>query len=86
MSAILADLVTRTPAVIEKAENALPKGFPAKIADTILAGVRISADRLEAESYKLDHMFDPSHQEPDPIANLMREAAAALRTKGVDRG
>jgi serine/threonine-protein kinase HipA len=49
MPAILSDLVTRTPAVIEKAENALPKGFPAKIADTILAGVRISADRLEAE-------------------------------------
>ena len=40
----------RTPAVIEKVGAALPRGFPAQIADTILAGVRASAERLSAES------------------------------------
>ncbi|HTZ21700.1 MAG TPA: type II toxin-antitoxin system HipA family toxin [Opitutaceae bacterium] len=49
MPSILADLVARTPAVIAKTENALPKGFPAHVADAILTGVRTSADRLAAE-------------------------------------
>ena len=49
MPAILADLVTLTPAVLERVGAAIPKGFPAPIADTILAGVRASSDRLQAE-------------------------------------
>jgi serine/threonine-protein kinase HipA len=49
MPAILADLVTRAPAVIEQVQAAIPKGFPAKIADAILAGVRTSSMRLRSE-------------------------------------
>jgi serine/threonine-protein kinase HipA len=49
MRAILADLVARTPAVIDRVEAAIPKGFPAPIADTIFAGVRASSDRLQSE-------------------------------------
>jgi serine/threonine-protein kinase HipA len=49
MQAILADLVARTPAVIDRVEAAIPKGFPAPIADTIFAGVRASSDRLQSE-------------------------------------
>jgi serine/threonine-protein kinase HipA len=49
MEAIIADLVARTPAVIERVGAALPKGFPARIADTILAGVRASSERLQSD-------------------------------------
>ena len=49
MPAILADLVARTPAVIDRVEAAIPKDFPAPIADTIFAGVRASSDRLQSE-------------------------------------
>jgi serine/threonine-protein kinase HipA len=49
MEAIIADVVSRTPAVIERVGAAIPKGFPAQIAETILAGVRSSSDRLRAE-------------------------------------
>ena len=49
MPAILADLVGRTPAVIAMVGSALPQGFPAAVADTILTGVRTSAERLGAE-------------------------------------
>jgi serine/threonine-protein kinase HipA len=49
MPAILADLVSRTPAVIEQVQSAIPKGFPAAIADTILAGIRASSERLQSE-------------------------------------
>ena len=49
MPAILADLVAHTPAVIDRVAAAIPRGFPAPIADTILAGVRASSARLKAE-------------------------------------
>ncbi len=49
MEAIIADVVSRTPAVIDRVQAAIPKGFPVPIADTILAGVRASSDRLQAE-------------------------------------
>ena len=49
MEAIIADLVSRTPAVIEQVQSAIPKGFPAQIADTILDGVRASSERLKAD-------------------------------------
>jgi len=49
MPSLLADLVARTSAVIAKVGNALPKGFPAAVADAILTGVRKSAERLGVE-------------------------------------
>ena len=49
MEAIIADLVARTPAVIDRVGGALPKGFPARIADTILDGLRASSERLQSE-------------------------------------
>jgi serine/threonine-protein kinase HipA len=52
MEAIIADVILRTPAVIERVEAAIPKGFPAKIADSILEGVRASSERLQTEIVK----------------------------------
>ena len=49
MEAIIADLVSRTPAVIERVQSLIPKGFPAQIADTIFNGVRASSERLQSE-------------------------------------
>jgi serine/threonine-protein kinase HipA len=49
MEAIIADVVSRTPAVIERVGDAIKKGFPAQIADSILNGVRASSERLQAE-------------------------------------
>jgi hypothetical protein len=49
MEAILSDVVSRTPAVIERVQAAIPNGFPTPIADTILAGVRASSERLRKE-------------------------------------
>ncbi len=49
MPAILADLAARTPDVVATVGSALPKGFPAVVADSILTGVRASAERLGAE-------------------------------------
>jgi hypothetical protein len=45
----IVDVVSRTPAVIERVGDAIPKGFPAASAETILAGVRASSERLRAE-------------------------------------
>lgn len=49
MEAIIADVVSRTPAVIERVGAAIKKGFPAQIADSILNGVRASSERLQSE-------------------------------------
>jgi serine/threonine-protein kinase HipA len=49
MEAIIADVVSRTPAVIERVGAAIPKGFPAQIADTILNNVRSLSERLHSE-------------------------------------
>lgn len=46
MPAILDELVDRTPEVISRVGNDLPKGFPAHIADAILSGVRTAAERM----------------------------------------
>jgi serine/threonine-protein kinase HipA len=53
MEVIIADVVSRTPAVIDRVQAAIPKGFPALIADTILAGVRASSERLKTELTKI---------------------------------
>jgi hypothetical protein len=44
MEAIMADLASRTPAVIERVGVAIPKNLPAAIADRILAGVNASSE------------------------------------------
>jgi hypothetical protein len=49
MEAIIADVISRTPAVIERVEATIPKGFPAAIAESILDGVRASSGRLRTE-------------------------------------
>ncbi|HZL47144.1 MAG TPA: hypothetical protein VFC28_13045 [Opitutaceae bacterium] len=49
MEAIIADIVSRTPAVIDRVQAAIPKGFPAQIADSIFDGVLASAERLKSE-------------------------------------
>jgi serine/threonine-protein kinase HipA len=43
----IADIVSRTPAVIERVGAAIPQTFPAQIADTILD--RVSSERLQSE-------------------------------------
>jgi hypothetical protein len=51
MEAIIADVVSRTPAAIERAGAAIPKGMPAQIADKdkMLAGLSASSERLHTE-------------------------------------
>ena len=45
-AAIIGDLVQRTPGVIETVSAALPAGFPARLADRVLAGLQEAARRL----------------------------------------
>jgi len=42
----IADLVARTPTVIESVSSILPKGFPTTVSDKIFAGLSAAADRL----------------------------------------
>jgi serine/threonine-protein kinase HipA len=49
LEAIIADVVSRAPAVIERVGAAIPKGFPTQIVDSILVGVRASSERLRSE-------------------------------------
>ena len=49
LETIIADIVSRTPAVIDRVQAAIPKGFPAAIAESILDGVRGSSGRLRTE-------------------------------------
>ncbi len=46
MEEIVAELVARVPAVIERVQHLVPAGFPAQIADSILNGVRSASERL----------------------------------------
>jgi serine/threonine-protein kinase HipA len=41
-----------TPAVIDKVAARVPADFPAKVADRIFSGLRMSAERLAAMSAK----------------------------------
>jgi serine/threonine-protein kinase HipA len=49
MEAIIADVVSRTPPIIERVQATLANGFPSQIADTILDSVRASSERLQPE-------------------------------------
>jgi len=46
--ALIDDILSRTPAVIESVSAALPEGFPRRVAEKIFTGLRESAARLEA--------------------------------------
>ncbi|MGF6598572.1 serine/threonine-protein kinase HipA [Paraburkholderia sp. GAS448] len=46
--AIIGRLIEQTPAVVDKVAAILPAGFPARVADNILAGLRASVDKLAA--------------------------------------
>jgi serine/threonine-protein kinase HipA len=45
---LIQDLLARTPAVIEQMYGSLPGGYPARVAEAILEGLRAAAQRLEA--------------------------------------
>ena len=45
---LIQDLLARTPAVIEQMGASLPHGYPARVAEAILEGLRAAAQRLEA--------------------------------------
>ena len=45
---LIQDLLARTPAVIEQMGASLPRGYPARVAEAILEGLRAAAQRLEA--------------------------------------
>ena len=45
---LIAEMVTKTPAVIEEVQRGLPKGFPQALLDRVLAGLRKSAQLLSA--------------------------------------
>jgi serine/threonine-protein kinase HipA len=47
MDAIIEDVVDRTPKVIEDVEARLPKGFPARVFETISAGLRRGAAEMQ---------------------------------------
>lgn len=49
MRSLAEDVIAKTPGVVEQAQQVLPPGFPAQIADTILEGVRASAGQLAKE-------------------------------------
>jgi serine/threonine-protein kinase HipA len=40
---MIADVVAKTPAVIEEVQRGLPKGFPQGLLDRVLAGLRHAA-------------------------------------------
>ncbi len=49
MELIMEDLISKTPNAIQRVEKSLPHGFPAEIAEPILAGIQERAEQLKAE-------------------------------------
>lgn len=49
MRSIMEDVIDRTEGVIRGAERLMPKGFPARVADPILKGIKKSAALLKSE-------------------------------------
>lgn len=49
MATLVREIIDRTPAALDAARQAIPAGFPAAIADSILDGVRAAAQRLGDE-------------------------------------
>jgi serine/threonine-protein kinase HipA len=50
MEPVIADVVSRTPAVIEKVSASLPRGFPADLFDSVTTGLQKAATRIERMS------------------------------------
>lgn len=49
MNEIMADVIDRTPAVLDRVRTGIPKGFATQIAESILDGVQASSERLKSE-------------------------------------
>jgi serine/threonine-protein kinase HipA len=49
MQIVMEDLIAKTPEVIQKVHSILPGGFPARIADSILEGIKTCAAQLTME-------------------------------------
>ena len=49
MKAIIQDVIAMTPAVIQQVHAAVPAGFPAQIADSILDGISTRAEHMAVE-------------------------------------
>ena len=49
MKTTIQGVLSRTPAVIQQVRAALPAGFPAQIADSILDGISARAEQLKME-------------------------------------
>ena len=49
MSAVVEDVIARTPVVLQKIQGIVPKGFPPQIADSILEGIKQSTALLKSE-------------------------------------
>jgi serine/threonine-protein kinase HipA len=47
MEPVIADVVSKTPAVIEKVGATLPKGFPADLFDSVTTGLQKAATQIE---------------------------------------
>jgi serine/threonine-protein kinase HipA len=50
MEPVIADVVSKTPAVIEKVGASLPKGFPAGLFDSVTTGLKKAATQIEQMS------------------------------------
>ena len=50
MQSVIEDVIIRTPDVIEKTRNIIPKGFPPQIADSILEGIAACIGQLKNKS------------------------------------
>jgi serine/threonine-protein kinase HipA len=53
VESIFEDFIGRTPAVVARVQNALPTGFPSKIAEAILAGIQERAFKLKIEMARI---------------------------------
>jgi serine/threonine-protein kinase HipA len=49
MRSVLEDVIAKTPSVIQKIQGLVPKGFPPRIADSILEGIQQSAELLKSQ-------------------------------------
>ena len=48
MKSVIEDVITQTPEVLQQIRGVIPDGFPGPIADSILTGIKSSADDLKA--------------------------------------
>jgi serine/threonine-protein kinase HipA len=49
MHSVIEEVIVRTPTVLQQVSGLIPRGFPARIADSILDGIKAGAEHLERE-------------------------------------